>query len=153
VAADRAYDTALRRHAVSGADRGLSDALIDANLPTEDIADGGRRFFRFDDDGRVVGYGGYEPHGRYALLRSVVVLPSARGRGVGRAIVAGLMDEAMRHGAAEAFLLTTSAESFFTHLGFTRVDRATAPAEILATRQAASICTTAPLMVRSLDDA
>eukprot|EP01035_Chromulina_nebulosa_P042390 gene42390-57376_t len=48
----------------------LRAALDAAELPTEDIAEPGRRFFRYDDGGEPVGYGGYELHGEHTLLRS-----------------------------------------------------------------------------------
>ena len=138
---------------VSAADAGLRDALLAAELPIDDIADGGRRFFRFQYHGEIVGYGGFEPHGRYALVRSIAVDAAQRGQGIGRAITEAIMAEAKRGGAAEAFLLTTTAGPFFEHLGFAAMDRADAPAEILATRQATTICSTAALLARPLDDA
>lgn len=60
------------------------------------------------------------------------------------------MADARRNGARDAWLLTTTAEDFFRHLGFTRVDRSTAPPTILATRQATILCTTAALLTRRL---
>jgi N-acetylglutamate synthase-like GNAT family acetyltransferase len=136
----------LAAEPVTGSDAGLRTALLDARLPVDDLDRDGRRFFRFVSDGRVVGYGGYEPHGEHALIRSVVVLPEARGRGYGRGVAALLLEEAGKSGARDAYLLTDTAEAFFGHLGFTAIDRAEAPTEILATPQAASICSTAPLM-------
>jgi arsenate reductase len=53
-------------------------------------------------------------------------------------------------GARTAYLLTTNAESFFKNLGFNSVPRADAPASILGTRQATSICSTATLLKRPL---
>lgn len=58
---------------ISGSDGGLKEALIAAELPTDDILEGGRRFFSFTNAGSVIGYGGFEPHGAYALIRSLVV--------------------------------------------------------------------------------
>lgn len=136
----------LAAEPISSTDAGFRAALAEANLPADDLDLEGRRFFRFVADGRTVGYGGFEPHGANALIRSVVVLPEARGAGYGRAIAGLLAAEAGRAGAREAYLLTTSAEAFFSHLGFATIARAEAPAEILETPQAASMCTTAPLM-------
>jgi N-acetylglutamate synthase-like GNAT family acetyltransferase len=131
----------------------LKAALEAASLPTGDLTEGGRRFFRCEDDGRVVGYGGYELYGEHALLRSVVVLPESRGRGYGRQVAEGVLEHARQAGARNAFLLTTSAEAFFEHAGFRRIERASAPASILATRQAATICSTAALLTRPIESA
>jgi amino-acid N-acetyltransferase len=81
-----------------------------------------------------------EPCGDAALLRSLVVDPELRGIGLGRLLVEQAEDHARAHGAVSMFLLTTTAESFFRHLGYTEADRASAPAEIRATREFAALC-------------
>lgn len=136
---------------VAASDPGLRDALIDAQLPVDDLTDEGGRFFRFDVEGRVAGYGGFEIHGAHALVRSVVVLPGGRGSGLGRAVTEEILARAAAAGCAEVFLLTPTAELFFEHMGFVRLERAAAPVAILATRQASTICSTATLMTRRVD--
>jgi len=128
----------------------LVAALEDADLPTEDLGESGRTFFAFEDAGRRIGFGGFELYGEDVLLRSVVVLPEARGKGYGHAVTEAVLGRAREAGARNAFLLTTTAESFFEHEGFARIERATAPASILATKQATTICSTAALLARSL---
>lgn len=125
-------------------------ALKAADLPTEDLGDAGRAFFAFEDAGQPVGFGGYEQYGANVLLRSVVVLPEARGRGYGRAVTQAVLRRARDAGATTAYLLTTTAEGFFEHDGFTRIDRAAAPASILATKQATTICSAAALLTRPI---
>jgi N-acetylglutamate synthase-like GNAT family acetyltransferase len=142
--------SALRAHPVAGSDGGLKEALVAASLPIDDITEGGRRFFRFDRDGTVVGYGGFEPLGSYALLRSLVVLPEARGQGNGRAVTEAVAEKAREAGCSEAYLLTATATEFFEHLGFERMARVDAPQTILATRQASSICSSAAVLTRTL---
>lgn len=131
---------------------GLADALLGAALPVDDLQRPGRRFFRFASAGTVVGYGGFELYGHDALLRSIVVLPEARGRGMGAAIVERLVAEVAAAGATRAYLITTTATAFFERHGFRAIDRSAAPPAILATAQAAEICsTTAPLLMRTLE--
>jgi amino-acid N-acetyltransferase len=126
--------------------------LLDAErLPSSDLGEPGVRMFAFRDDGAVVGFAGLEVYGKDALLRSVVVDPARRHAGLGRAIVEATLTEAQELGATRAFLLTTTAKSYFERLGFAAIERASAPAAILATRQAAGLCpTSAPLMVKAL---
>ncbi len=135
---------------ISGSDGGLKEALIAAELPTDDILEGGRRFFSFTNAGSVIGYGGFEPHGAYALIRSLVVAPEARGHGYGRAIAEVLLERARSAGCREAFLLTTTAAEFFRHLGFEVTARDHAPIAILETPQAKTICSTAALLHRTI---
>jgi len=130
----------------------LRSALEAAELPTDDLTDAGRRFFRFDASGEAVAYGGYELHGDHALLRSVVVLPEQRGRGFGTMATEEVLRRASAAGARDAYLLTTTAEAFFQRAGFVSIDRSEVPQAILETRQAASICSTAALLVRKLHD-
>ena len=100
-----------------------------------------------------MGYGGIENYGKAALLRSVVVLPDCRGKGVGDEMTLLLLAHARRSGIRALYLLTTSAAAFFARNGFVRIERAEAPPEIIGTRQAASLCpASATLMKLELDD-
>jgi N-acetylglutamate synthase-like GNAT family acetyltransferase len=128
----------------------LVAALEAAHLPTEDLGDEGRAFFAFEEAGRSIGFGGFELYGEDVLLRSVVVLPEVRGQGFGRAVTEAVLARAHQAGARRAYLLTTTAESFFAHEGFSSIDRTDAPASILATKQATTICSTAALLTRPI---
>jgi N-acetylglutamate synthase-like GNAT family acetyltransferase len=140
----------LSHSPVSPADTGLQQALTDADLPVDDLEVSNGRFFRFERNGVLAGYGGFEPYGDVALLRSVVVAPSMRGQGAGRAIAETLAEAMRSAGIAEAYLLTTTAEDFFRHLGFAEIPRDDAPATILATPQATTICSSAALLRKAL---
>ncbi|MEF2162655.1 arsenic resistance N-acetyltransferase ArsN2, partial [Pseudomonas aeruginosa] len=118
----------------------LRAALTAANLPVDDLTEPGRAFFRFADAGRIFGFGGFELYGENALLRSIVVLPEARGKGQGKAATDLLIQQTAAAGARTAYLLTTNAAPFFERNGFRPIDRSAAPADILTTRQAASLC-------------
>ena len=97
---------------------------------------------------RIIGAEGIEVYGRSGLLRSAVVQPDWRGRGVGDALTRDRLEWARRAGLERVYLLTTTAESYFPRFGFTRVDRAEAPSEIRASREFASACpATAAFMV------
>ena len=143
-------DTAITARPIAADDPDLVASLGAAGLPTEDLADGKGSFFAFALGGRAVGYAGFELHGEDALLRSVVVLQDMRGRGHGRSIARETLARAGSAGARRAYLLTTTAEAFFTREGFVPIDRGTAPAAILATRQATTICASAPLLMKPL---
>lgn len=118
----------------------LHAALTAEQLPVDDLAEAGRRFFRVTRGGATVGFAGYELHGDAALLRSIVVLPDQKGRGIGGTTLRLLIEEATQAGARRGYLITTSATPFFEKHGFTPVDRRSVPEAILATRQAASLC-------------
>jgi N-acetylglutamate synthase-like GNAT family acetyltransferase len=138
---------------ISGASAELARALTHEGLPTGDLNAPARVFLRFGASDAAVGLGGYEMHGTDALLRSIVVLPEHRGRGIGAGIVAALSEHARRAGARHLFLMTTTARPFFERLGFAVRDRASAPPAILASPQVAELCpSSAVLMSRGVTD-
>lgn len=142
----------LKDRLVAANDAGLADALTAEGLPVDDLAEAGRTFYTFSTlDGATVGYGGLELLGEHVLLRSVAVLPTFRGKGLGCNIVPVLLCRAYHAGARTAWLLTDTAAPFFEKIGFKVVDRQAAPAAVLATRQATSLCpASAPLLSRSI---
>lgn len=121
-------------------------ALVQANLPTEDLLSEPFRYFRFDE----IGWGGLGAD-RDALIRSVVVSPQARGRGHGTTLVQALAERAREDGVERLWLLTTDAAPFFTRLGWSQAARSAAPPTITASRQFGGLCpASSTLMVRTL---
>jgi amino-acid N-acetyltransferase len=116
--------------------------LLDAAaLPVEDLTDEHMAHFFFAGaPASPTGLVGVELCGDGALLRSLVVDPKLRGTGLGRLLVERAESHARAHGAVSMFLLTTTAESFFRHLGYVSAGRASAPLEIRSTREFASLC-------------
>ena len=122
-------------------DPAFAELLAAEHLPTDDLAEPGRMVFAYRTlSGTLVGYAGYELYGADGLLRSLVVAPEARGKGIGTAIVGRLCRRAFDAGARRAWLMTTTAAEFFEKIGFKPVERNSAPEVILATRQAKDLC-------------
>lgn len=119
----------------------LAQALAKAKLPAADVDAPGRLFWRFEDADQVpLGYGGLEIHGTDALLRSLLTLPPAQGRGVGRAMVAALEVEAAALACRSIWLLTVDAAPYFARLGYAPCAREAASDAIRATEQWRSLC-------------
>jgi N-acetylglutamate synthase-like GNAT family acetyltransferase len=130
----------------------LARALAKAQLPVDDIDQPGRLFWRFESTDQVpLGFGGLEVHGNEALLRSLLTLPPAQRRGVGRGMVAALEIEALAAGAQRIWLLTLDVAPFFAHLGYTECAREEAPAAIQSTDEWRLLCpATAVAMCKQL---
>jgi len=129
----------------------LTAALAKAGLPTEGVSKPENLFWRFEIGDMPVGFGGIEPHGDVALLRSVVTLPPLRRRGICRAMVEVLETEAMARNARAVYLLTTDAAAFFARLGYAPCGREDVPPAIRATAQFATLCPqTATVMCKDL---
>jgi len=119
----------------------VASLLESAGLPSDDLnaamlAD----FFACGDRDAPSGVIGLELYGREALLRSLVVRDSARGRGAGRALVAAAETHARDAGARTVYLLTETASAFFSSLGYRPLARERAPQAIRATAQFATLC-------------
>lgn len=67
----------LQVHRIAHDDPEFATALAVEKLPVDDLKEGGRLFFRFEENGMPLGFGGLELVGDYALLRSIVVPPLA----------------------------------------------------------------------------
>jgi N-acetylglutamate synthase-like GNAT family acetyltransferase len=131
----------------------IRSLLADAGLPPDGVAERLATFLVADLEGAVVAVGGLEVSAPVALLRSVVVSPDRRCRGVGASLCSRLLDGARALGVQRCYLLTETAEAFFERLGFETAPREQAPEAIRSTDEFARLCPeSARLMTRSLTD-
>lgn len=116
--------------------------LTAAGLPVDDIGTTDLSAFELalDAGGRIVGMAGLEVLGAAALLRSLAVVPDMRGRGLGEQLIARREAAARIAGVETIWLLTSSADAFFRHLGYADWPRDAVPAAIAAHAQYRSLC-------------
>lgn len=115
--------------------------LGDSGLPWQDIDAGRMKDYLVAWSGdALLGTVGVETYGTNSLLRSLAVRHDARSTGLGTALCAAMERQARRNGAAWLFLLTTTAERFFSRRGYHAMDRGAAPPAIQATAEFASLC-------------
>lgn len=137
----RARAVELTVSTVTAADVPAIAALLrEAGLPADDFAPHIANFVVARRGRRVVGAIGAQRAGADALLRSLVVAPSERGRGLGDRLVREMDRAAEAWGVQRWWLLTTTAEAFFRARGFTVATRCSAPEAIRATGQFAGGC-------------
>ena len=127
-------------------------ALVrDAGLAVPGIVEHLQSFLVAERDGRPIGAIGLELRGDDALLRSAVVSPAERGAGIGGALFAGVIDLARREGVQTLYLLTTSAEDYWTRHGFARVSRDAVPDAVRQSDEFIGACpATAAAMTRAV---
>jgi enoyl-CoA hydratase/carnithine racemase/N-acetylglutamate synthase-like GNAT family acetyltransferase len=112
-----------------------------AGLPVDDLVDNTSvPFWVAEIEGRTVGAVGLERFGPDGLLRSLVVMPEARSRGAGAALVESLERDARTDGVSRLLLLTQTAEAFFARLGYEHVTRDQAPPAMRAHPQFLGLC-------------
>jgi amino-acid N-acetyltransferase len=126
----------------------LRALLAAAGLPVEGVVTHLASFFVADDGGEIVAGAGLEVHGRWGLLRSVVVAPAARSRGLGQALTERVLREAERRELAGVYLLTTTAEAYFAALGFAVVSRNEVPDALRASSELQGLCPASAIVMR-----
>lgn len=95
-----------------------------------ELSENVRDFVVAEDDGKIIGCGALHLYGMHlAEIRSIAVLPSAKGIGGGRKLVEALLDEAEQHRVTCVCLFTRIPE-FFGHMGFVVAKREELPDKI-----------------------
>mgnify|MGYP002700869498 CR=1 FL=1 len=97
-------------------------------------------FFGFHQNEKLVVVVGLEHFDTVALLRSLAVSVELRGSGLGRTLVQFAESKARSMGVIDLFLLTETAERFFTKLSYQNLSRENAPQVIKNTAQFSTLC-------------
>lgn len=128
--------------------------LSESDLPADGVIEGISSFFVADLRGLVIGTAGLETHGHDGLLRSVVVREGMRGRGIGHRLASRVIGAARSTNLRNLYLLTISADGYFSSYGFVRVDRESVAREIQNSVEFRDACpATATAMVLNLCEA
>jgi amino-acid N-acetyltransferase len=148
-----AGEVAIRR--AGGADLEVVLRLLAASeLPGAGVAEWLPHFILAESDGVVIGAAGIELYGASALLRSVVVAASWKGRGVGGVLVDRAAAHAVESGASDIYLLTTTAEHWFPRHGFHPIERSAVPEALQESVEFKQACpASAAVMVKTLSAA
>jgi amino-acid N-acetyltransferase len=96
----------------------MARLLTAASLPPFPVGDHWDTFWLLEGDGGVVGMIGLEVYVPSALLRSVVVDESLRGRGLGDLLTRRALAEAQSRGVRNVYLFTMDRAPFFARYGF-----------------------------------
>jgi amino-acid N-acetyltransferase len=126
--------------------------LQECHLPFSDIIpEQLEHFFAAGDSSGLSGVVGLELYGDAALLRSLAVSPQHRGTGLGKRLVAHAEQYAFAQGVRANYLLTTTADKFFSRLGYLPVSRSQAPLAIQNTAEFSNLCPSSSIfMVKQL---
>ena len=105
------------------------------------------------EDGQVIAAGALQRFGSSALLRSVVVAPDRRDRGLGQTVVSELERLARTARVDQLVLLTQTASEFFARQGYRLIERSSAPQDMQESGEFRSLCpSSATCMAKSLKD-
>ena len=117
----------------------LAALLATADLPLAGAQAHLSDFFLAFREDVLVGTAGLELYGDTALLRSVAVVSTERGQGLGQALVRQALAHAASVGVRQVVLLTTTAD-FFLRFGFQPISRAEVPSAAQASVEFQEAC-------------
>ena len=134
-------DIKIERFAQSD-EKEIVKLLSQAKLPAQDLTLEKLKHFLVAKakDGSVMGTIGVELYQDVGLLRSLVVHPSYRGKGLGKRLTREVESFAQEKSIKTLFLLTTTAAEFFPKLGYQVIQRDRAPMSIAKTEEFKTLC-------------
>jgi amino-acid N-acetyltransferase len=129
---------------IHSADPGHFESIVGLlqkeKLPTQDLPDSPDMFWVAVNNELVIGAIGLEQYGNCGLLRSMVVDPAYRSKGVASRMIEKLESEAIHSGISCIYLLTETAAPYFEKKGYTKISRDNVPAEIKGSSEFSSVC-------------
>lgn len=131
---------------------GVKQLLAASGLDSSDVTPAHLdHFFGVGRREELEGIVGVELFGPVGLLRSLAVASWRQRAGLGSKLLAHAEDYARKKGLSSLYLLTVTAESFFTRRGYHRADREKAPPAIRKTKEFSEICpSNSVFMVKAL---
>ena len=132
---------AVALRTASAADLAHIEALLlSATLPIDGLEQHFEQFIVAEAAGAIVASAGLELYGHDALLRSVVVAPRLRRRGLGERLLDEIRRRAQRQHVQALYLLTTTSEAYFAARGFALVQREHVPDAVKRSRAFVELC-------------
>lgn len=123
--------------------------LSNAKLPAGDLPASLANFFvALNDDDKVVGAAGLEIYGDDALLRSLVVLPEHRGKGIASRLIGSIESLAKQHKITTIYLLTETAPEYFGNKGFMQIKREAVSKPVQASSEFSQICPVSAIVMK-----
>ena len=129
----------------------VQELLQKENLPIERIEDQFTNFtLLFDQNSNLIGCAGLEIYNNYGLIRSVAIKSEFQNKKLGSYLIKEIEDFAKRKKLTNLYLLTETAEKFFSKHGYTIISRDTVPLEIQNSFEYTSSCKISALVMKKV---
>ncbi len=122
--------------------------LQSSSLPAEDLPHDMGQFFVATDNGYVIGAIGLETYERNGLLRSLVVKPGYRKMKIATALVRELEKRAKDLKLQDIYLLTETAQSYFSPKGYETIGRDEAPESLKQSTEFSHVCPSSAILMK-----
>jgi amino-acid N-acetyltransferase len=124
-------------------------ALLEAShLPLDGLREHLATALVARQNGTIVGSAALEVYPDGALLRSVAVSPGQQGSGLGHALTSAAIRMAEDLRIPAMYLLTTTADQYFSKFDFERIERTDVPPSVQASVEFASACPSSAVVMR-----
>jgi amino-acid N-acetyltransferase len=148
---NKIVEQTLIRDATTNDLMNIKSLLESVSLPSVDIDDHIHNFLILEYAGTPIGTIGMEIYGETALLRSLAVRKEYQFDGYGKRLCRKLILNAERKSIKDIYLLTNTAEKYFSRKGFQRISRERVPEAIKKTYEYSTLCPTdSTCMVKAL---
>jgi len=122
--------------------------LRDLDLVSENVEDHLQDFLVLTDNKRITGCIGIEIYEKVALLRSLGVVPAFQKQGYGLQLLQRIEVLAENKSVSSLYLLTNTADKFFSKFGYATINREDAPLTISKTREFSELCPTTSIFMK-----
>jgi amino-acid N-acetyltransferase len=119
---------------------GILTLLEASELPKEGLAAHLSTTLVAHKGNEIVGCSSLELYQRLALLRSVAVKSSFRKQGIGLEVTRQALNLAREHQITNVYLLTDTASTFFSKLGFVQISRSVVPEVVKQSVEFTTLC-------------
>jgi len=126
----------------------IIDLLQSERLPVEDLPLNLTNFFIAMDNGFAVGAIGLEVYGSAGLLRSLVVKGEYRKMKIGASLINKIEQLGKSVGLDTIYLLTETAQQYFTRKGYFNIERKDAPALLQQSSEFTHACPASAILMR-----
>jgi len=118
----------------------IINLLKSNNLPAGDLPEVLNEFYTALDGQRIVGLIGMERYSHYGLLRSMVVHPEYRNKQIAKKLVQLLEQKAASSGIITMYLLTETAEKYFSRNNYQMITRKEVPEALFRSSKFSHVC-------------
>lgn len=128
----------------------IMQLLASNSLPTVDIMEENIELFVGLLGEKIIATVGIEYYGECALLRSLSVKEGYKNQKIGETLLHFINDMCKKRSIQSLYLLTTTAEHYFSRFGFYVTSRKDTPQVIQSTREFSSICPSSAIIMRNV---
>ena len=122
--------------------------LSAAGLPTEDLRKDLTNFWIAEAKDKAIGVIGMDLYPPYAFLRSMTVVAEYRSNGIASRLVEQVEQHAKNQGLSELYLITNTAETYFSKKGFHAISKEAVPATVASSAEMNGLCPASSVIMR-----